>query len=72
VAIEPWADLEILSPDSKAEFYYDDPATIEFSVIGNGEVCVGVISGRVRVIANSGEKTFNMPGRASNRKRPGK
>jgi hypothetical protein len=61
VGIEPWADLEILAPGAKAEFDCEEPAEIEFAVLGDDRVSVSVVSDRIRVLANGGEKTFKPP-----------
>jgi hypothetical protein len=61
VAIEPWADLEVLAPKSRADFEYQEPGNVEFSVVEGGGVCVGIMSDLIKVTANGGEKTFKPP-----------
>ena len=58
VGIEPWADSELLAPRERVEFEYDEPAEISFSVMGNNRVCVGIVSDRIRITSNRGEKLF--------------
>jgi hypothetical protein len=61
LAIEPWADLEILTPGSRVLFEYEDheePAEIEFSVMGRGRIVLGIVSDFIRVTGNNGEKIF--------------
>jgi hypothetical protein len=60
LAIEPWADLEILKPRGRAEFEYEEPAEIEFSLTSGG-ACISIWSDRIRVSANGGEKIFRQP-----------
>ena len=61
LAIEPWADLEILSPRAIAEFECDEPAELEFAVRNDGRACVTIVSDHIKVSANGGEKTFQPP-----------
>jgi hypothetical protein len=61
LAIEPWADLEILEPDGRAEFEYEEPAEIAFSLTQDGGACVSIWSDLIKVLANGGEKTFVPP-----------
>jgi hypothetical protein len=61
LGIEPWADLEVLAPGARAEFEYEEPAEIAFSLQDNDEACVSIVSDRIKVVANGGEKTFIPP-----------
>lgn len=61
LGIEPWADVEVLAPNAKAEFDYDEPADVEFALLSDGSASVSVVSNRVRVSANGGEKNFKPP-----------
>ena len=58
VAIEPWAQLEVLQPGAKAFIEYDSSDQIEFSVQSDGSVCVGVSSEWIKITANGREKSF--------------
>jgi hypothetical protein len=63
LAIEPWADLEIVEPKGRVLFEHEDdeePAEISFAVTDDG-ICVGIMSDLVKVIGSSGEKTFRNP-----------
>ena len=64
VGIEPWADLEVLKPGGRVVFEYEEreePAEIEFSIVSNGEISVGIVSDVVKVTGSSGEKIFWPP-----------
>ena len=61
LGIEPWADLEILKPKSRALFEYEEPAEIEFSIVSNDRIIVGIFSDLIKVTGNSGEKIFRPP-----------
>ncbi len=50
VGIEPWADLEVLAPRERVTIAYAEPAEISFSVFGDGDVGVGVMSAEVKVM----------------------
>ena len=66
VAIEPWADHEIVPPDGRITFEYleyDEPAEIEFAVRQDGSVIAVVFSDIVKVAGPSGEKLFKHPWR---------
>jgi hypothetical protein len=58
LGIEPWADLEILAPDARAEFEYDEPAEFSFAILQDGSAVVSIVSEYIKVSANGGEKTF--------------
>jgi hypothetical protein len=58
LAIEPWADLEILAPKARAVFEYEEPAELEFAIMQDGSALVAIVSGYIKVSANGGEKTF--------------
>ncbi|WP_057859125.1 hypothetical protein [Bradyrhizobium lablabi] len=61
LGIEPWADLEILAPGGRVVFEYEEheePAGIEFSIMGNGRVVVGIVSDLIKITGNNGEKIF--------------
>jgi hypothetical protein len=61
VAIEPWADLEVLAPGGRVVFEYEErevPAEIEFSITGNGRIVVGIVSDLIKITGSSGEKIF--------------
>jgi hypothetical protein len=58
LAIEPWADLEILAPDARAEFEYEEPAELSFAIMQDGSAVVSIVSEYIKVSANGGEKTF--------------
>ena len=60
LAIEPWADLEVMAPNGKAEFEYDEPADIVFGVSNDGAF-VDIFSAHIKVTANGGEKIFTPP-----------
>jgi hypothetical protein len=60
VGIEPWADSVVLAPDAKAEFDYDEPAEIAFSIMDDGP-SVSIVSDRVHFSANGREKTYCPP-----------
>jgi hypothetical protein len=64
VGIEPWADLEVLKPGGRVVFEYEEreePAEIEFSIMSNGEIGVGIVSDVVKITGSSGEKIFRLP-----------
>jgi len=61
LAIEPWADLEVLAPTAQVTFEYTEPAEIEFAVLANGRVCVSVVADMIKVMANGREKIFRPP-----------
>jgi hypothetical protein len=61
IAIEPWADLEVLAPKSQADFEYEEPGECGFAVRKDGAVCVDIMSDLIKVAANGGEKTFKPP-----------
>jgi hypothetical protein len=61
LGIEPWADLEIVKPTGKVWFEYEEPAEIEFSIMGNNRVIVGIVSDLIKVTGDSGEKIFRPP-----------
>ena len=63
VGIEPWADSEVLTPNSRAEFEYSEPAQVDLAVMNDGTVTVGIWSDLIKVTANGGEKTFKPPRR---------
>ena len=56
LGIEPWAELEILAPDGRAEFEYDEPAEISFSFTDDGGASVGIISDRIKVTVDGTQK----------------
>jgi hypothetical protein len=61
VAIEPWAELEILAPNDRILFECeerDEPAEIGFAVMGTDRVVVDVVSDVVKFTGKSGEKIF--------------
>ena len=58
LGIEPWADLEVLAPNGKAEFEYEEPAEVYFSLLNDDTASVSIVSDRIKVSANGGEKTF--------------
>ena len=63
VGIEPWADLEVLAPQARVVFEYEEheePAEIEFSIMSSDRIVVGIVSDVIRVIGRSGEKTFRL------------
>jgi len=61
VAIEPWAQLEVLQPGGRATVECDGDDEIEFSVESDGSVCVGVKGAWVRIVANGAEKSYGSP-----------
>lgn len=61
LGIEPWADLEVLAPNARAEFEYKEPAEIVFSLMKDGTASVSIVSDHIKVLANGGEKTFRPP-----------
>ena len=64
LAIEPWADLEIVQPGGRVLFEYEEhnePAEIDFSVSNNNTVVVGIVSDLIKVTGSGGEKTFRPP-----------
>ena len=60
LGIEPWADEEILEPDSRAEFEYEEPAEISFSLVEGGAI-VSIMSDYIKVSTKGGQKTFKPP-----------
>ena len=46
LAIEPWADLEIIEPKGVVKFEYDEPAHVDFAVTKDGEAFLRSIPGR--------------------------
>ena len=36
LAIEPWADLVVISPNGQADFDYDEPAEVEIGLMPDG------------------------------------
>ena len=60
LGIEPWADVEVLRPDAHAEFEYEHPAEISFSVMEDGTASVYVVSENIVVAANGRKKTFKL------------
>ena len=40
---------------------YEEPAEIEFSVLSNGRIVVGIFGDLVKVTGSSGEKIFRPP-----------
>ena len=61
VAIEPWAELEILAPDDRILFEceeHDEPAEIGFAVMSTDRIVVDVVSDVVKITSKSGEKLF--------------
>ena len=63
LAIEPWADMEIMEPKAKVLFEHDDyeePAEIQFAITGDG-ILVGIMSDLVKITGSSGEKIFRNP-----------
>ena len=61
LAIEPWADLEIIEPKGVVKFEYDEPAHVDFAVTKDGELAVALWSENVKVSANGKEKHFQLP-----------
>ena len=61
LSIEPWADLEILAPNERVEFEYQEPAEISFAFTENGGGSVSISSDRIKVIANRSVKLFRQP-----------
>ena len=61
LAIEPWADLEIIKPKGEVKFEYDEPAHVEFAVMKEGELAVHIWSENVKISANGKEKHFQLP-----------
>ena len=61
LGIEPWADLEILAPNGRVEFEYQEPAEISFALTEDGGASVSLWSDRIKVTANGGEKIFKQP-----------
>jgi hypothetical protein len=61
LGIEPVAELEILDPDGRAEFEYEEPAEVAFSVDEDGGATVAIVSARFKVSANGKEKVFELP-----------
>lgn len=60
LGIEPFADLEVLSPGSSAEFEYEEPAEVAFSVDDDGGATVSIVSAHVKVLAGGNEKIFTL------------
>jgi hypothetical protein len=60
LAIEPWADLEVMAPNGRVEFEYNEPAEIAFALSNDGAI-VDIFSDHIKVTANGGEKTFMPP-----------
>jgi hypothetical protein len=53
-----------LKPGGRVVFEYEEreePAEIEFSILSNGRIVVGIVSDVVKVTGNSGEKIFRPP-----------
>ena len=64
LAIEPWAELEMMSPGAQILFEYeeyDEPAEIEFSVTNNNRIVVSIVSDLIKITGSSGEKIFRLP-----------
>jgi hypothetical protein len=61
LGIEPWADLEILAPNGRVQFEYQEPAEISFALTEDGGASVSICSDRIEVTANGGEKIFKQP-----------
>ena len=58
VAIEPWADVEMLPPDGRFEIEYDEPADVAFSLMDKCSACVSITSERVVVIGARETRTY--------------
>jgi hypothetical protein len=58
LAIEPWADMEVLAPNEKVHFEYDEPGELQVAAMSDGSISVAIISDRVRVSAKDRERTF--------------
>jgi hypothetical protein len=61
LGIEPVAELEILDPDGKAEFEYEEPAEVAFSIDEDGGATVAIVSARFKVSSNGKQKVFELP-----------
>lgn len=57
LAVEPWAMAERLAPNETAEFQYDEPAEVAFSITGAGPA-VSITSDRVIISANGKTTSF--------------
>ena len=58
LAIEPWADLVVISPNGHADFDYDEPGEVEFGLMPDGEALVSVMSDRLRYFVNGREEEW--------------
>lgn len=61
IAIEPWADLEIVAPRGKVLFEYeerDEPAEIGFAIMSDERVVVDIVSDLIKITGGDGEKIF--------------
>jgi hypothetical protein len=58
VGIEPWADEEVLAPRERFTITYAEPGEISFSVFGDGDVGIGVMSTEVKVIGRKEARTY--------------
>jgi hypothetical protein len=58
LGIEPCAEVEVLRPNARAEFEYEEPAHLEFVVMEDGKANVTIVGGTVVVTANGHQKTI--------------
>ncbi len=58
VAIEPWADVEILPPQKRFEIEYGEPADLAFALMDQNTVSVSIMSEQVTVLGLQEKRTY--------------
>ena len=58
VAVEPWAQVVQLDPQSRISIDYDEPAEFDVTLEEDGSVVIGVSTSRLRITAPGFDETF--------------